>query len=326
MRISPGTDETTTAFRACEQIAQHHARSFYFASRVLPGDKRKAAYALYAFCRTADNIADEAGQSRDAAHALEQLRHLRTQLHAVYGDGSLADPVLLALRDTVKHYRIPKSYFLDLLRGAEMDLAITRYEEFAQLEEYCYCVASVVGLMMTHILGVSDPAALQHARELGTAMQLTNILRDLREDHGRGRIYLPQAELREFGYSEDDLRRGVVNDNFRALMRFQVERARSLYRSAAAGIPALTDDGSRFCVRLMSRIYSSILDAIEVRAYDVFSQRAYVSFSTKVWILLRSAVAWEKREFSVQPGGVVNAGDLGVQEGISQSPSVIEGK
>jgi 15-cis-phytoene synthase len=288
--LSPtDTHRSTGHFRACKRITRRYAKSFYFASHVLPREKRMAAYAVYAFCRRADNIADDTEQGHDTQTRCERIGDLRRELRDVYAGGALADPLLLAFRETVIRYRIPEEYFLDLLRGVEMDLTVTRYGDFVRLEEYCYRVASVVGLVMTHIFGVSDPAALTHARDLGTAMQLTNILRDIKEDYARGRVYIPAEDMKKFGCAEEDLRREVVNEGFCSLMRFEIARARELYRSATEGIPALTNDGSRFCVRLMCNIYSGILDEIESLDYDVFRTRAHVPLRRKLRVALQSA-------------------------------------
>lgn len=278
--------ELNENYEQCKAYTRHHAKSFYFSSHVLPAEKRKAAYAVYAFCRFADEIADNAAAMNDHLQAQRRLAELRNQLNYVYANSPLMSQKLLAFKETVFRYGIPKQYFLDLLRGVEMDLEKTRFETFAELKDYCYCVASVVGLIMTRIFGVADEAALDHAEDLGTAMQLTNILRDIGEDYQRDRIYLPLDELRRFNYPEEELSQGVVNENFIRMMKFQIERARTYYASAAQGIPQLTNDGSRFCVRLMSGTYSRILDAIEDNRYDVFSERAYVPVLTKTRIAL----------------------------------------
>jgi phytoene synthase len=167
----------------------------------------------------------------------------------------------------------------------EMDLDVTRYADFAELDRYCYRVAGVVGLMMTHVLGCRSDRCLPNALALGTAMQLTNILRDIAEDYRMGRVYLPQDELRRFGVEESDLARGRVDDRFRVLMRFQIERARHYYEESEAGIPWLIGDSSRLTVRVMGRLYGGILGAIERQDYDVFRARARVSTPRKLAIL-----------------------------------------
>lgn len=272
--------ELEANYEECRAVTRRYARTFYFASHVLPAEKRRAAYAVYAFCRYADELADGHGSSRH--HARQQLSALRDQLRYLYNRSPHMDKRLRALLDTVTRYGIPQEYFLDLLRGVEMDLDRRRFATFAELREYCYCVASTVGRIMTRIFGVADPRAMKHADDLGIAMQLTNILRDIGEDTLRGRCYIPQEDLQRFSYSEDDLIAQVINEQFRRLMQHSIERARAFYRSADAGIPLLTNDGSRFCVLVMRRAYAAILDNIERDGYDVFSRRAFVPTSKKL--------------------------------------------
>ena len=276
------TRSESDAYLQCRDITREYARSFYFASHVLPKPKRMAAYAVYTFCRHADNTVDTSGGATDVAGVRRELDRLRRLLDDVYGETPGLAPLWVPLRETVRRYGIPKHCFLDLLRGVEMDLSTTRYSTFRELSGYCYSVASVVGLAMTHIFGVSDPRGFERAVDLGTAMQLTNILRDVGEDHARGRIYLPAEDLLSFGVNEAMLARGEVTPQFIALMEFQIERARSFYRRADEGMPLLTDDGSRFCVRLMRATYAGILDAIEENGYDVFGRRASVTLISKV--------------------------------------------
>lgn len=274
--------ELGEAYEKCQTITRTHAKSFYFSSHVLPRQKRLASYAVYAFCRRADNAVDVAEGPRRQDEALRNVGEIRGELLAVFDDTRPVDGPLLALRDTVEQYQIPREYFLDLLRGVEMDLTKTRYETFEDLREYCYCVASVVGLMMTRIFGLTSETALRNAIDLGTAMQLTNILRDVKEDYAMGRVYLPQEDLDRFGYTEEDLARGVVNQEFVSLMQFEISRAREYYQSAEQGVSFLADAGSRYCVRLMSATYAGILDRIEERMYDVFSHRAHVPLGGKL--------------------------------------------
>jgi phytoene synthase len=194
----------------------------------------------------------------------------------------MAPPGLLAFRRTVRERSIPRNLFEALLDGMEMDLDVTRYATFHDLDRYCYRVAGVVGLMMTHVFGYRSERCWPNALALGTAMQLTNILRDVAEDLRMGRIYLPQDELARFGVDEAQLAEGSVNDNFRALMRFQIDRARRYYQEAEAGIPWLIGDSSRLTVRVMARLYGGILGAIERQGLDVFQARARVSTARKL--------------------------------------------
>ena len=276
------TEEIRASYRACKDETHRHAKSFYFSSHVLTAEQKNAAYAVYAFCRLADNTID-AGDARDGS-ARRQLDQLREQLQRVYNDSTGPVGIWPAFRDTVHRHQIPLEHFLDLLRGVEMDLTRQTYSTFTELEEYCYCVASVVGLVMARIFGVRDSQAYRHAADMGTAMQLTNILRDIKEDYGMGRRYIPLEDMDRFGYSDVELGRGIVNGPFRRLMTFEIERARMYYDSAEKGIPLLIGFGSRACVRLMSRTYGTILNVIESRDYDVFAERASVSAPRKLAI------------------------------------------
>ena len=290
---------TPPAFAAARAICRRHARSFYFASFFLPADKRAAAYAVYAFCRMIDDAIDEPGESGpprgsgtlSGSCALpgsleSRLGEFIELLDAVYADRltfpawpdrSEREHALYAFAQTVHRYTIPREYFSDLAEGCGMDLRISRYATWGALEKYCYRVAGVVGLVMSAIFGVTDSRAAHRAVQLGNAMQLTNILRDVKEDFERGRIYLPLEDLARFNYSERDLAAGLVNDNFRALMRFEIARARALYREGSAGLAALPNDGSRFTAAAMGTIYAGILTAIEKQDYDVFCARAHLT-------------------------------------------------
>ena len=216
----------------------------------------------------------------------EDLEQWAALLNAALAGEPPSHPVLRVFLDTVRRYSIPSEYPLDLIEGMRMDLDGVRYATFADLRKFCYRVASVVGLMMSHVIGFRDPA-LTYAIDLGIAMQLTNILRDVGEDLERGRIYLPADEMERFGYSEYDLRRGVRNDSFRALMKFEAARARAYYAQAEPGI-ALLDLRGRFAVKVSSDVYRQILARIEASGYDVFHHRAVVSPARKYWITARS--------------------------------------
>ncbi len=264
----------STAFEAARAICRLHAKSFYFASKFLPKDKRYAAYAVYAFCRLLDDATDEAIDPAGVERQIERFVAILDQVYQGAGiDGASGEPALQAFAATVHRYGILQSCFVEIADGCRMDLTITRYETWEDLRQYCYRVAGVVGVIMCRIFGLADPSAEAQAILMGEAMQLTNILRDIKEDAGRGRIYLPLEDLRRFDYSEQDLLAGVVNEPFVRLMQFQIDRARSLYRAGAGGLHHLADDGSRFTATAMGVIYAGILNAIERQRYDVFSAR-----------------------------------------------------
>ena len=273
-------------------MTRHHAKTFYFASHVLPAQKQIDAYAVYAFCRYVDDQIDLAPDETARLRALADLSHL---LHAAYLPGTGAEsferslPWLRAFRETTRRRAIPAAYFEDLLKGVEMDRGRVRLRTWDELDSYCYHVAAVVGLIMVHVLTEPSPELLKPARDLGTAMQLTNILRDIAEDWQRDRLYLPADELEKFGLTEDDFARQRADEAFRTMMRFQIARARAYYSDAEPGIAALPADGSRFCARLMSTVYGAILDEIERADYQVFQGRVRVSFPRKLRLALGCA-------------------------------------
>lgn len=277
----PGVDSGLAIARGiglCRRITRKHARTFYLASHGLPRAVRAHAYAVYGFCRWADDGVDCASDADEAARRLDVAREA---LDAAYGSGPVA-PGLGAFRATVKGRGVPRRLFDDLLDGMAMDLTVTRYADFAALDVYCYRVAGVVGLMMAHVFGFRHERCLPHAVALGRAMQLTNILRDVREDYERGRIYLPADEMARFGVDEGQIAAGRVDAGFRDFLRYQIARAREDYRRAEAGVPDLIGASSRLTVRMMGRLYGGILGEIERRDYDVFGGRAAVPRSRKL--------------------------------------------
>jgi 15-cis-phytoene synthase len=285
--MSASANEVSLGARVCRRITRDHARTFYLASHGLPRSVRAHAYAVYGFCRWADDGVDCA---RDVEQAARRLDVAREALESAYGYGPL--PAGLGeFRRTVRSRGIPKGLFQDLLDGMAMDLTIHRYDDFPALDVYCYRVAGVVGLMMAHVFGFRHDRCRPHAEALGTAMQLTNILRDVREDSDRGRIYLPLDEMGRFGVSETQIAEGRADDRFGELMKFQIARARRYYQDAERGIPDLIGASSRLTVRLMGRMYAGILGEIERLNFDVFQKRASVSKRRKAMIVARCA--WE---------------------------------
>lgn len=291
--------QLTKAYQYCEKVTRANAKSFYFAAKFLPAHKRKAVYPIYAFCRHVDDEIDEIGEGSQSA-AIQAVEKWRRKLEAVYAaehqsaenfSGNFSDNfsdneeqnlVFAAWADLLKTYRIPPVLPLELMQGVMQDTQIKRYETFEELYVYCYRVASTVGLMSSEILGYKDAVALEYAEALGIAMQLTNILRDIKEDAAMGRIYLPQEDLRKFAVTEAQIAAGAMDDNFIEMMKFQIERARDYYRQGEKGIGLLEKD-SRFTVLLAARIYSRILDEIERQRYDVFSARAHTTFAQKIF-------------------------------------------
>ena len=271
------------AYDLCRRITKAEAKNFYYAFRTLPAVKRRAIYAAYAFCRLCDDISDD-DMSRE--ERLEGFGGVRTSLDEARR-GRFEEPVYTALGDAATRFGIPWNYFDEILAGVEMDLDISRYETFEDLREYCHKVASVVGLVSIEIFGHDEhPDVEAYAVDLGLAMQLTNIIRDIKEDAGRDRVYLPQDELGRFGYTEKDLTNGVVNEPFRELMRFQVERARECFDSGRKLIPLLEPD-ARACTAVLIEVYASILDRIEAAGYDVFSRPVSLSTGEKLMTMVK---------------------------------------
>ena len=278
--------ELDLAYDECRLITRSEAKNFYYAFVTLPPRKRKAIYAAYAFCRLCDDAAD---QETPVDEKLRLLHDLQSNLSMTYA-GNPDGPVFTALAHAADAFCIPEEYFREVILGVETDLTKTRYENLDELRTYCYRVASVVGLICIQIFGYSQAKAKEHAIDLGLAMQLTNILRDIKEDLDRDRIYLPSDEMSDFGYSEEDLRAGVVNEPFKELMRFQAQRARSYFESGFKLLPLLTPR-SRACPAVLGQIYSHILDRIEAREFNVFNGRISLSKREKYLV---TAQTWMK--------------------------------
>lgn len=273
------------AYRACEDLIRRHSQSFHWASALLPRPKRRAVRALYAFCRVTDDLADQPGD--DPETDLARWRRI-----ALSPNPPADEPVAVAWADTRIRYRIPPLYAEQLIDAIAQDLRRRRYETFEELADYCYGVASTVGLMSMHITGFSGPEAVPYAVRLGVALQLTNILRDVGEDWRMGRLYLPLEELQAFGISVDQIAAGRVDDRWRSFMRFQIERARGLYAAAWPGLRYLSPDGRR-AIAAAALLYQGILDAIEAQGYDVFGRRARISWAGRIRRMLQAL--WRSR-------------------------------
>ena len=284
MTTGATAEDLRQAYRHCQEVTKREARNFYFAFITLPVKRRRAIYAVYAFCRLADDIADGDGSTEDKAMGLAELRSRLDQAL----DGAQEGPVFAALADAVETYNIPHELFHEVISGVEMDLTPRRYADFEELEGYCYRVASAVGLICLEVFGYTDTRARKTAVELGFAMQLTNIMRDLQEDFEAGRVYLPQDELRRFGYTEAELGLGTINDNYLALMRFQAARARGYFESGGA-LLSLLSPRSRACPAILHGLYSRVLDRMEKQGFDVFHGRVSLPTSEKLRL---TATVW----------------------------------
>ncbi|HEU4725585.1 MAG TPA: presqualene diphosphate synthase HpnD [Candidatus Eisenbacteria bacterium] len=260
--------------------------NFGVAFALLPPDQRRAIRAVHAWSRAVDDSVDE---EPDLARAESLLARWRAELAALY-ERTPSDPVTLALEPHVRRFDLPRTYFEELIAGVEMDLTHARYDTFADLERYCYRVASVVGLICLRIFGDRDERGRAYAESLGLALQLTNILRDVGGDHAKGRIYLPSDERRRFGYSEEALARGERNEAFRQLMRHQAERARRYFDAAEAERRTL-DRRRYLAAEIMGRVYRRLLEKIEASDFDVFRGEVRVRRVERVWIAATTAAS-----------------------------------
>lgn len=298
MKTLVSVDES---YKLCRHLTAKYAKTFYLGTLLMSPAKRQAIWAIYAWCRRTDELVDGPGAAITTPETLDLWEQ---HLESVFA-GHPSENYDVALVDTLKRFDLDIQPFRDMIAGQRMDLYRSRYETFEDLYLYCYRVAGTVGLMSTAVMEVDDtthtapwhqckqpyiPTA--EAIALGIANQLTNILRDVGEDARRGRIYLPLEDLARFNYTEQDFFKGVVDDRWRALMKFQIERARQFYTQAEQGITHLAPD-SRWPVWAASMLYGQILDVIERNDYNVFNQRAYVPQWQKLCTL---PIAWMRSQ------------------------------
>ena len=266
----------------CRDVAKKRAKNFYYSFVLLSPEKKNAMCAMYAFMRYCDDLSDEPGATRTA---MDRWREALTEALAGRPDSG---PVWPAFLDAVTRYKIPYEYFYAMIDGVASDLETHTFSTFDDLYQYCYRVASVVGLTTIHIFGFDSPAALPLAEKCGIAFQLTNILRDIREDAGLGRVYLPSEDLERFGVPPDDLKQSRRTEPFDRLMEFELARARAYYDESKPLIE-LVHKESRASLRALIAIYSGLLDRITESPSDVLTRRISLPTLEKVWIVLRSA-------------------------------------
>lgn len=282
------------SYLRAEAVTAEWARSFHFASRFLPLPKRRAVFAIYDYCRHADNLVDHRG-ARSVAAVRDDLASLADLVREMHRGVEPRESRWCALYDTLRRYPVPLAPLLELLDGVAMDLEPVAMPDFPTLRRYCVEVAGGVGLMLGPVLGASSDEFDELGVGLGVAMQLTNILRDVGEDLDDNRVYLPADELQAAGLSRHDLERRTMTPALRDFLAGQVARARRYFAAADAVVPLFPDDGSRLTVRLMQRTYAGILDVLERRGFDVFRGRAHVPFAHKLAILGREVLAERRR-------------------------------
>ena len=292
------------AFEACRRETAEWAKTFYLGTLLLPHEKRRAIWAIYVWCRRTDELMDSPeAQARSVEELADRLNRWELKTRDLF-KGQVEDELDAVMVDTLERFPQNIQPYLDMIEGQRMDLTWTRYPRFDDLRLYCYRVAGTVGLMTQGVMGLDQayssapwsdrPDTSDAAVALGIANQLTNILRDVGEDRGRGRIYLPLEDLEHFGYSEDDLMAGRINQAWKDLMAFQLSRARAWFDRSEAGVRWLSRD-ARWPVWTSLRLYRGILDVIERHDYDVFNKRAYVGKLNKFLDLPRSFVLAQSR-------------------------------
>lgn len=285
----PHPKELAGAFEAARLLHKKHGKSYYFATKLFPRDTRLATYALYAFFRVPDEIVDNSpiNNAADLARVKKELGAWRDKWRLAYNTTTSDDPILHVTTYVFHKYKIPYQYSEDFLDAMTLDLEKTDYASYAELESYMYGSAAVVGLMMSHVIGFTDPRALEHAKQLGYAMQLTNFLRDIDEDFiERGRVYMPRDELAAHGLSMEDIAARRFSPDFKRFIQWQSKRARLLYHESNKGIPMLKPHG-RFPVRVAGALYSAILDKIAQQNCDIFAGRAKTSTAEKLKLTAR---------------------------------------
>jgi len=269
------------SYRHCRRVARARARNFYYSFLLLDAQRRDSLCAVYAFMRHCDDLSDEEGAT------LEGLERWRGQLIDACNGLPGENPLWPAFLDTVRRYKIPEEYFHDMIDGVESDLRSPRRRTFDELYRYCYCVASVAGLSLVHIFGYQSKEALPLAEKCGVAFQLTNIIRDVREDIGLGRVYLPEEDLRRFGVDESQLRAREESESLRALLRFEAGRAWDYYR-VSRPLLDMVDPACRRSLWAIIEIYSRLLRRMEQRDFAVLGERIRISPVEKCWILAKA--------------------------------------
>lgn len=276
-----------SSYEECKRLNALHGKTYYLATLLLPKSKRPFVHALYGFARYADEIVDDLSSRVDPVERAEQFKSWSQSILTNLRSGESQDPIGRALIDTTTRFSISIGYFESFLHSMGMDLSVMQYETFEQLMEYMYGSAAVIGLEMAQVLGASSPGALESAKKLGIAFQLTNFIRDVSEDLDRGRVYLPLQELGISGVDRAMLEKRVLTPEIVEALRYQIARVRVLQKEANTGIRLLPKE-SRPCIRAASEMYCRIIDAVEANNYDIFNSRARVPVSRKAKIMFRS--------------------------------------
>lgn len=273
------------SYAFCERVARTQAKNFYYSFLLLSRPQRQAMCAIYAFMRYCDDLSD----AEDVTDRAGAIARWQADLDSALAGNAPENPVWPAFSDAVARYRIPHEYFRAMIRGVSSDLGPRHIQTFQELYDYCYHVASVVGLTIIHIFGFNDPRALELAERCGVAFQLTNILRDVREDAEHGRVYLPAEDLVRFGVKTTELSGAALSPALRSLLAFEAERARAYYQESEP-LMDMVDRRSRASLKALIGIYSRLLERISNSGYEVLQERVRVPAWEKIWILARCAI------------------------------------
>ena len=282
------------SYLACRRLHADHGQTYFLATLLLPPAKRPYVHALYGFARYADEIVDDLASARSGPEKAASLREWGDGFLADLRAGSSADPICAAVVDTARRWDIPAQHFADFLASMRMDLTVTEYPTYDDLLGYVYGSAAVIGRQMVPILEPVNATADTYAQDLGVAFQLTNFIRDVGEDLRRGRVYLPQEDLAQFGVSRALLGQGVVTGAVRRLLAFQIARTRELLRAAAPGV-RLLHPSSRPCIDTASRLYGGILDEVERADYQVLDRRVRVGTARRLAVAGRALAGRARR-------------------------------
>lgn len=273
------------SYELCRALNAKHGKTYYLATLLLPPEKRPYVHALYGFARYADEIVDDLASTLSDTEKAEALKSWGQSFLANFETGETTDPVCIAVLDTVRRWKIPREHFEAFLHSMTMDLTVTEYQTYEDLYEYVYGSAAVIGLQMVPILEPTDQLAYARATELGVAFQLANFIRDVGEDLDRGRVYLPLAELAQFGVTRADLERRIATPEIKAALKFQIQRVRDLEESSRVGI-AMLGVKSQPCIETARILYCGIVDAVEGIDYEVFARRASVSLPRRLRVAI----------------------------------------
>lgn len=273
------------SYELCRQLNAKHGKTYYLATLLLPPAKRPYVHALYGFARYADEIVDDLASTLTESEKADQLKIWGDDFLVKFDSGQTSDPVCMAVLDTVRRWKIPRAHFEAFLHSMTMDLTVTEYETYEDLYEYVYGSAAVIGLQMVPILEPTNQDAYKHATELGVAFQLANFIRDVGEDLERGRVYLPLAELAQFGVSRADLEARITTPEIKSALKYQVARVKELETASRAGIEML-GKSAQPCIETARILYCGIVDAVEAIDYEVFTKRATVSLARRLQVAI----------------------------------------